>query len=294
MPAASPSPEDSPFHQAVHKVEIEGPDSGPDTGNDPDRTDGPPRRRLGALIVLATLAIGLSWFLFDRTGEQDAEPITPETIDAAIVEALSTTTRPPPLGPAISQIVLPSTVFIQIGSGNNLRSIGSGVVANDEGDVLTAFHVVDGADTINVSFIDGFTTTAEVIETEPERDIAVLSLDQPPTVLVPAVLGGGTNIGAPVFAVGSPLGLVGSVTEGVISGLGRTVPISDGVSLDDLIQFDAAVNPGSSGGPLVDQAGQVIGIVTALANPSGEDSFTGIGFAVPIEIAAAAAGGPRQ
>ena len=123
----------------------------------------------------------------------------------------------------------------------------------------------------------------------------MLVADQNPSIIVPAVLGGGVRIGDDTFALGNPLGLAGSISAGVISGLGRTVPVDDeGRVLEDLIQFDAAVNPGSSGGPLLDRNARVVGIVTALVNPDGEDSFTGIGFAVPIQAAAGGAGAPPQ
>ena len=107
---------------------------------------------------------------------------------------------------------------------------------------------------------------------------------------MPAVLGGGAAIGDDAYAVGHPLGLSDSLSAGVVSGLNRTVPGGDGTTMKGLIQFDAAVNPGSSGGPLLNKAGQVVGIVTSLANPSQQGFFIGIGFAVPIENAAAAAG----
>jgi S1-C subfamily serine protease len=106
------------------------------------------------------------------------------------------------------------------------------------------------------------------------------------------VLAGGGQVGDEVYAVGHPLGLVGSMSGGIISGLGRSVPLDDELTLQGLIQFDAAVNPGNSGGPLLNRNGQVIGIVTALANPTDQNFFVGIGFAVPIETAGAGANGP--
>jgi S1-C subfamily serine protease len=101
-------------------------------------------------------------------------------------------------------------------------------------------------------------------------------------------------VGDDVYAVGHPLGLVDSVTAGVVSGLDRTIPVADGSNLTGLIQFDAAINPGNSGGPLLNRAAQVVGIVTALANPSEQPFFVGIGFAVPIATAGGAAGAPQQ
>jgi S1-C subfamily serine protease len=113
-------------------------------------------------------------------------------------------------------------------------------------------------------------------------------------VIVPAVLGPSPLIGDDAFAVGNPLGLVGSLSAGVISGLDRTFKLQNGRTLSGMIQFDAAVNPGSSGGPLLNVKGQVIGIVTGLENPAGTDNFAGIGFAVPIATAGQAAGAPAK
>ena len=113
-------------------------------------------------------------------------------------------------------------------------------------------------------------------------------------MIVPAVLGGGVQIGDDVYAAGHPLDLVDSLSAGVVSGLNRTVPIAGQATLTGLIQFDAAVNPGNSGGPLLNRAGQVVGIVTALANPTDQTFFVGIGFAIPIATAGGAAGAPQQ
>jgi S1-C subfamily serine protease len=133
-----------------------------------------------------------------------------------------------------------------------------------------------------------------VKSSDPDHDIAVLTPAKLPEVVVPAVLGGGAQIGDEAFAVGHPLGLVGSLSSGVISGLDRSFPLSNGKTLTGMIQFDAAVNPGNSGGPLLNRNGQVIGIVTGLANPAGDDDFIGIGFAVPIGTAGGAAGAPSR
>jgi len=122
----------------------------------------------------------------------------------------------------------------------------------------------------------------------------VLSVDKLPGVVVPAVMGGGVQVGDAVFAVGNPLGLIDTLTAGVVSATGRSIRTPDGRTLAGLIQFDAAVNPGNSGGPLLNRDGQVIGIVTGLANPSQQPYFVGIGFAVPIATAGGAAGGPAQ
>jgi S1-C subfamily serine protease len=173
-----------------------------------------------------------------------------------------------------------------------LSGLGTGVIINTDGAILTAHHVISGANSIEVTFSDGTTATATVVSESLENDTAVLIADQSPEVIVPAVLGGGGRVGDEVYAVGHPLGLVDSMSAGVISGLGRSIPLDDELTLEGLIQFDAAVNPGNSGGPLLNRNGQVIGIVTALANPTDQNFFVGIGFAVPIETAGAGANGP--
>lgn len=239
-------------------------------------------------IVAGSVIAAIVWV------SNQPDTATPDEIGAAIDEAVSATTVPEPIGPAIYNTLIPSMVLIQLDGGGDAGSIGTGVVINEQSDIMTAFHVVDGNGEIQISFTDGTVTTATIVDSDPANDIAVLSVDQQPEVLVPAVIGGGVTIGEPVFALGNPLGLTGSFSQGVVSGLERTVPISDDLSLEGLIQFDAAVNPGSSGGPLVNRGGQVVGIVTALASPTGEDFFSGIGFAVPIATAGATAGGPQQ
>ncbi|MEV4413598.1 trypsin-like peptidase domain-containing protein [Catellatospora sp. NPDC049609] len=191
----------------------------------------------------------------------------------------------------IYQTLAPSVVFVK-STGKSGTATGTGVVANADGSVLTALHVVRGASAIEISFADGTTTKATISGQDPKQDIAVLTPAQLPSVLVPAVLGGGAAIGDPVVAIGNPLGLVQSTTSGVVSGLDRSIVAKEAGELDGLIQFDAAVNPGSSGGPLVNERGQTIGIVVALANPTQDGTFIGVGFAVPIG-AALGADGPR-
>jgi S1-C subfamily serine protease len=220
-------------------------------------------------------------------------------IDQLMVEAMASATPPPAYSSQVYQAILPSLVLIQTeieetedeeGSG-----LGSGVVINDAGDILTAYHVVGDATEIRLLFADGTRAGAKIVAAEPENDIAVLQSDRSPDLIVPAILGNpnAMRIGDEAFAVGNPLGLTGSMSAGVISGFNRSIPLRDSDQrLEGLIQFDAAVNPGNSGGPLLNRNGQVIGIVTALANPSEQSFFTGIGFAVPITTAVIAAGAP--
>jgi putative serine protease PepD len=181
-----------------------------------------------------------------------------------------------PSVPAIYQRVRPSVVVVRTND-----AFGSGVVVADDGTIVTVNHVIAGATKITVTFYDGTTAQAAVASKDPKLDVAVLRPASLPEVVVPAALGGDADVGAPVVAIGNPLGLTDSVSVGVVSGLNRTAETAEG-TYSGLIQFDASVNPGSSGGPLLDARGVVIGIVVSLANPAHQDAFAGIGFAVPI------------
>ena len=161
---------------------------------------------------------------------------------------------------------------------------GTGVIVNADGTILTAAHVIDGAETIEVTYADGTKSAATVASADVKQDVATLTPARLPETVVPAVLGGGLDVGDDVVAIGNPLGLTGSTTSGVVSGLDR-VARSESGQISGLVQFDAAVNPGSSGGPLVNDRGQVAGVVVALANPTDAGTFIGIGFAVPIGAA---------
>ncbi|WP_425500830.1 S1C family serine protease [Pseudaquabacterium terrae] len=175
------------------------------------------------------------------------------------------------------------------------RSVGTGVVIVDKGLILTNLHVVAGADRITVNFFDGSESEAVVVNLQPENDLAVLRAKTIPDDLHAATLRstGGLSPGDEVIAIGFPFGIGPSASQGVISGLKREFRSPEGHrSLTNLIQFDAAANPGNSGGPLVTMDGHVVGIVTAIMNPNAQRTFIGIGFAVPIENAAAAVGMP--
>jgi S1-C subfamily serine protease len=173
------------------------------------------------------------------------------------------------------------------------RSLGTGVVIKDDGTILTNLHVVWGAKRVHVTFADGHESDAQLVGTQPENDLAVLKAKSLPSELEPATMRSTGDLapGDQVIAVGHPFGIGPSVSAGVVSGLGREFRAPEGQhALTNLIQFDAAANPGNSGGPLVTMDGYVVGIVTAILNPNEQRTFVGIGFAVPIENAAGAAG----
>jgi S1-C subfamily serine protease len=260
-----------------------------------------PRRRRRALLIVAVvvavaLAAGLWW-----VSSGGPAPVTTADVDQAvqrgIEQAQEAERNVPPEATTAYRMITPSLVTVttqRTGGATTETGLGSGVVVNAGGAVLTALHVVDGATQIQVDFADGTRAAAQVTATRPEHDIAVLAVDRLPEVVVPAVLAGPPPVGDAVFAVGNPLGLQRSLTAGVVSANDRTITPPRGPALQGLIQFDAAVNPGNSGGPLLNGAGQVVGIVTALANPANQDFFVGVGFAVPITTAGGAAGGPQQ
>ena len=175
------------------------------------------------------------------------------------------------------------------------HGVGTGVVIIDKGVILTNLHVVSGADRIAVVFSDGLEAPANITGVQPENDLAVLQATKIPDDLIPATMRstGGLAPGDKVMAVGFPFGIGPSASGGVVSGLKRAFRSPEGKQeMTNLIQFDAAANPGNSGGPLVTMDGEVVGIVTAILNPTPARTFLGIGFAVPIENAASAAGLP--
>jgi putative serine protease PepD len=238
------------------------------------------RRLLAAGLAVVVVLLGVIAVLATRLS--GAAP-------AASAQAATPSPTPTPAAsltvPAIYQRVAPSVVIVRTS-----HDLGTGVIVADDGTILTANHVIASGGTITVTFADGTMANATVAAANPKLDIATLIPAKLPQVVVPATLGGGADVGASVVAIGNPLGLTDSVSAGVISGLNRTADTDNG-KFSGLIQFDASVNPGSSGGPLLDNHGLVIGIVVSIATPDGEDAFAGIGFAVPIGAALGGGGG---
>jgi S1-C subfamily serine protease len=226
--------------------------------------------------------------------------LTPNEVRDTVGQVMASATPPPPNAALVYQAIRPSLILIETTyttttDGKADGGLGSGVIVDAQGDILTSLHVVAHATGITVTFADGTQSSAEVAVQQPENDIAVLSASQPPDNFVPAVLGNpnAMHVGEEAYVLGNPFGLYGSFSAGVISGFGRTFqPPNGGAEIKGLIQIDAAVNPGNSGGPLVNRAGQVIGIVTGLVNPTDQNFFVGIGLAVPITVAGGAAGLP--
>ena len=255
---------------------------------------------LWSVVGLLALLLAISFSL----ARQSAAPrLTQDDINAAVLKTLETTTLPSPAVKAYD-IIIPSVVRV-VGVGKSTkgkdgkedaeRSVGTGVVIVDKGIILTNLHVVQDAETIKVTFADGLESTATITGIQAENDLAVLQAHKIPDDLSAATMRSTADLapGDQVMAVGYPFGIGPSASAGIVSGLQRTFRSPEGKQqMSNLIQFDAAANPGNSGGPLVTMDGAVVGIVTAIYNPNQQRTFVGIGFAVPIENAASAAGMP--
>ncbi|HUP94401.1 MAG TPA: trypsin-like peptidase domain-containing protein [Burkholderiales bacterium] len=255
------------------------------------------RRHERALFAAgAVLAIGILY------GHAWLRPVprtlTQKDIDAAVLRTLESKPLPSRAAEAYDLIKGAVVRVRSLGADEDLdkeeeRSVGTGVVILEDGTILTNLHVVAGAKRLNVVFADGLEADAILVGVRPEHDLAVIKAATVPDDLMPATLRSTADLrlGDEVVAIGFPFGIGPSVSTGVISGLRREYRSPEGKRLlTNLIQFDAAANPGSSGGPLITTDGEVVGIVTGILNPSKQPVFIGIGFAVPIENAAAAVG----
>ena len=268
---------------------------------------------LWSVVGLLALLLAISFSMALKPG---ARKLTQDDINAAVMKTLETTILPSPATKAY-QTIIPSVVRV-VATGKphaasddksagkkgrpqgdkaelTERSVGTGVVIVDKGIILTNLHVVQGAETIRITFSDGMETTASITGVQPENDLAVLQAHKIPDDMIAATMRSTADLqpGDQVLAVGYPFGIGPSASAGIISGLKRNFRSPEGKQeMSNLIQFDAAANPGNSGGPLVTMDGEVIGIVTAIYNPNQQRTFVGIGFAVPIENAASAAGMP--
>lgn len=268
----------------------------------------PPRKRPGlarwatdhrvmwACLLLLSMALGLSLWQ-GRSGGGHA--LTQKDIDAAVLRTLTTQALPSPAARA-AEAVRPSVVRVEAfvrnrQGGEEDHGVGTGLVIVDRGVILTNLHVVQGADRLKIVFADGSESGASVTGVQASNDLAVLQAHVVPDDLKAATMRSTGDLlpGDQVVAVGFPFGIGPSVSAGVISGFGRSFRAPEGQQdIENLIQFDAAANPGNSGGPLVTMDGEVVGVVTGILNPTKARTFAGIGFAVPIESAAQAVGLP--
>jgi putative serine protease PepD len=244
-----------------------------------------------SMVAGAAIVGGVTWAL-DDGGDDGAPAAVSQNPDSVSRDANGDALTAPEAASDFSALyeqVRPSVVRITTGTdgnpfNNSPDGLGSGVILDEEGHILTNYHVVTGSDEVTVTFADGSTAEAEVVGTDPGNDIALVKTDGGLEALRPAKLGDSSEvkIGTVVAAVGNPFGLDGTFTTGVISGLDRTLTSSaNGRPIRGLLQTDTAVNPGNSGGALFNLQGEVIGINTAIENPAG-GGFVGIAYAVPI------------
>ncbi|MFP3983456.1 MAG: S1C family serine protease [Desulfurivibrionaceae bacterium] len=238
-------------------------------------------------IVLLVLA-GI-WLILGRPQQVSHDP----EVKPGVIEARGDLAADEKGTIKIFRSVSPSVVYItsiELRRGLfslNVQEIpqgtGSGFIWDDEGRIVTNYHVIKNSNKVRVTLADNSTWKASLVGATPEKDIAVLQIDAPADKLTPITLGESSNliVGQKVFAIGNPFGLDHTLTSGIVSALDREIKSANGVTIQGVIQTDAAINPGNSGGPLLDSAGRMIGINTAIYSPSG--TYAGIGFAVPVD-----------
>ena len=251
------------------------------------------RRRSNFLAaMLGALAIALPFGALALSGVFDArsEPAATTTTETETPPTASSSSDALPAARGLTDVsalyerASAGVVSVQT-SGAGRAGTGSGFVLDEEGYILTNEHVVENAQTVQVRFTDGDPVKATVVGADASTDLALLKVDPADAELKPLALGSskGLKVGQPAIAIGSPFGLEGTLTTGVISATGRTIQAPNNFSIDGVVQTDAAINPGNSGGPLLDGAGRVIGINAQIASSSGANN--GVGFAIPIDIA---------
>jgi S1-C subfamily serine protease len=253
-----------------------------------DQTVSPPgwRNRLRNLRKIAPFASGavaaFAAILLYNAMFPPEPPLTERQVSEAIAQAMASATPRPALSVQAYEVIRPALVLLEtvtfppdaLPDAVPETGLGSGVVINYAGDILTSYHVVAGASQIMVTFADGTRTRGTLISAQLENDIAVVRPYDAPPGMVPAVLGNPNSMR-------------------VVSGFDRTFqPLQATQPLDGLIQIDAAANPGNSGGPLINRDGQVVGIIVGIVNPTADNFFIGIAFAVPIDAAGGGAGAP--
>lgn len=249
-----------------------------------------PRKRTSTFIAATALAVGVgvgaSGYAAVSGGDPAAVSDAKATTVAASTASLTVGQIYERANPGVveitvtSQAAQPSAPFPS-GEQPSRQAQGSGFVYDADGHVVTNYHVVEGATSIEVRFANGSTYDAKVVGSDPSTDLAVLKVDAPADELYPLALGdsGAVSVGDGVVAIGSPFGLEETVTSGIVSALGRTIESTDGFSIPGAIQTDAAINHGNSGGPLLNLRGQVIGVNSQIESESGGN--VGVGFAIP-------------
>ena len=265
------------------------------------------RRHQGKILVLGSVVM-----TFIVLGAYDSIkgpnlPFTPDEFVTAVNGIIEERPQPRAITATAYDAIIPSVVAI---SGHDpegdakampptpgepttaFRVMGTGVVVKEDGTILTNLHVATSSQRLRVTFMDGTVADAQMIGSQPANDLAVLMPSMVPDGVKPATLSSAATLspGDTVVSVGFPFGVGPSASAGVVSGLGHKFQDHGRPTLENLIQFDASTNPGNSGGPLVNASGEVVGITTALMNPSGVRTFAGIGFAITIDAAGTAVG----
>ncbi|HWK30400.1 MAG TPA: trypsin-like peptidase domain-containing protein [Solirubrobacter sp.] len=247
---------------------------------------------LGGLALLAVAALAVVLLATGAFARRTRTTVVTRTVSAPAATALNAAAIYAAANPGVVDITAHSTVSTPFGPFGLPRQAqstdtGTGMVVDGKGDVLTADHVVAGANSITVTFPNGATRKAKVLGGDAATDVAVLHVNPSGLTLHPLTLGSlnGHRVGDPVAVIGDPFDVQRSLSTGVISGLDRTISALNGYEIPHALQTDAAMNPGNSGGPVLDASGQVIGIADQIATgESGSESSTGVGFAVPVDI----------
>ena len=254
----------------------------------------------------AALGLGLALFFVGANRDGSSTPtvaaVSPSNSNVSTAQPVASGSSPESVYKSVHEgvVSIVSTSSRQsngsgpgFGQTGNSSALGSGIVLDDKGDILTNDHVVDGASKLTVSFDTkpSITRTASVVGTDPSTDLAVIKVDPSGLNLDPVSLGSSSSVqvGDTVYALGNPFGYTNSFSEGIVSGLDRSMTSPNGFGIDGAIQTDASINPGNSGGPLLNANGQVVGINAQIATnnstASGEGSSSGVGFAIPIDLA---------
>ncbi len=269
-------------------------------GNESGASAGRRRWRLSALcslllICLLLACVPLPASLTSTQMQESASPtpivvvvtptaIPPGVLDEASAEDLLLINLYERVNPCVVNIEILMSSAYSMGGDFYAEGEGSGFIFDEEGRIVTNNHVVEGAEEVQVTLYDGTMAEARVLGTDPDSDLAVIEVDLPAELLHPVQLGDSDElrVGQRVIAIGNPYGLAGTMTTGIVSALGRTLPAESQFSIPNVIQTDAAINPGNSGGPLLDSEGQLVGVNTAISTTTGGN--TGVGFAVPVNL----------
>lgn len=257
------------------------------------------RYLLFILLLVGAFFGGVAWKNSDKNTSPESDSNAVSAAFANVTNVATTAASNPALNSAelatiqLFERAAPSVCFITTSTVQRNswtsdlaeipRGSGSGFVWDRNGNVVTNFHVIQGADRATVTLSDQTTWEAQVVGAYPEKDLAVLRIKAPTTKLTPIPVGQSDNlrVGQSVFAIGNPFGLDQTLTTGIVSAVGREIESVAGVPIRDVIQSDAAINPGNSGGPLLDSSGKLIGVNTAIYSPSGASA--GIGFSIPVD-----------